>query len=465
MSILDECIHFKTTEEELKSVQEKIDTNLTTFKTNEEIDSFLLSLDLEKDLLKRLIAYMRKFNLIDNFDDLGSKFVKIFKDYEENLYKFLPDVADDPLKMLEGTEHDVVIMNDLPRSFPYFQSFVDDFKIDVEFLEHNYHIIKRILVILYLKDKKKFSYTQGFDRIVFITYTMGLHFTQSLSLSPKFAECIAFVLAEQLIYMTNMESLLTNPSDFYPINLLNYKIYKIRPDIADSLARLYPDHHYTIFFAIKWRLLLFMDDHKPKEVFLILDQFVMRLDDVDRYFFCLALAHIKQAPNDDPASITEQLQDTSHINVLAAIEDANDMYRDPDLYSEDPQDEIEVNRLTELYHPTAPPPVVEEEDEEAPHIKEMITHGVEFLAKGAANIVTSDRVRSLPAKAFHVLGGWASAFAKKSADLFNPFVENATPIPEDENHPDQNNDKKDEQAKDENPKENDDKEGEKDIDF
>ena len=454
MSILDECIHIKTTEDEFKSVQNKIDENLETFKTDDEIESFLKRIDLEKDLLKRILAYMKMFNILDNFQNIGSKFVQIFQNYEENLYKSLPDVAADPLKMLEGTEHDVVIMNDLPRSFPYFKSLVEEYKIDAEFLGNNHHIIKRILVMLYLKDDQKLSYTQGFDRIVFITYTMGLHFTQSLSISPKFAESIAFVLAEKFIYMINMESILTNPSDFYPINLLNYKIYKIRPDVADSLAKLYTDPHYTIYFAIKWRLLLFMDDHKPKEIFLILDQFMIHLDDIDRYFFCLALAHIKQVPNDDPASITEQLQDTSSINVEAAIEDANELYKDPLLYSEDPMDEIEVKKLTELYHPTAPPVVETEEEESGEKLKELLVHGVEFLAKNAVNIVKSEKVRSLPSKAFSVLGGWANAFAKKSADLFNPFVENATPMNddgEDEKHENKENEEnKEEEHKPEN---------------
>ena len=78
---------------------------------------------------------------------------------------------------------------------------------------------------------------------------------------------------------------------------------------------------------------MFADDHKSPDVLLIFDQYLAHLGELEKYFICLCLAHVKQVSYEDPSLIIPNLQNTLTVNVNEAINDANFFFNDSKIFS------------------------------------------------------------------------------------------------------------------------------------
>ena len=419
-------------EEEMLIIK-RINSSASCFGSMNDVQSFLDGKELSKCVEKRLLAYAHVLKIFRRFSGIGEQVVSIIKEYATYVIAKFGD-TNDPLTFIENNESHVIAA-DIPRSLPHFV----DACIELHIKENDYESmsinVKRILAVISLSDKR-LSYTQGFDRWVFHSYALALSFMQAFGFRMEFAESMAFAIARRLISIASINELLEDPEQYYPFKMLDVKLYKVRKDISDELATIYEPDFGCPCFALSWRLLWFADEYKPTEVFLIWDHFLLHVCSIDRYFFCQALAHIKQINSYGDYSLIEALQNPSSLDVIKAINDADLFFSDESMYIESEEDEQERQRRIAIFNRARNNELCrynssnDKNTSKSNEIGKAFVNGFSVFCKataGATIAVSKKTVELFKKKETSELPvslkNYTESFAKNAPQLFNPFTD------------------------------------------
>lgn len=135
------------------------------------------------------------------------------------------------------------------------------------------------------------AYIQGFDRFMWVL--LALAAGAAAALRCALAEAAALGLLERLLARADIAPLLR------PERAVPYFASIDRFVAAESPAaylRLRRGAACAIQYALRWRFVLFADEHAPRDIPALWDNVVARSGDaLERYLRCLAVAHAEQA--------------------------------------------------------------------------------------------------------------------------------------------------------------------------
>ena len=328
-------VYSQSTRDDLEALRDAINASAYNFMSNEEINHFLLENKTEKDGHKRFLAYLFKLQIVDANKNLGNQIITLIQKYENLMYQIFYNNTNGITPGYYQSQEYKLISNEIPRNFNYFRDLCSFLSLSNCLTDEIIYAQKRVLIMESFTEKPNLTYTQGFDRIMFLSYALSLSFMQKYSLPTKYAEPVAYFILKKLLYMINMKEIINNPASF-PLNLIDENLSKVREDVDDELRKQFSDSPISFYYAFKWRLLMFADDHKSPDVLLIFDQYLAHLEALEKYFICLCLAHVKQVTYEDPSLIIPNLQNTMTVNVNQAINDANFFFNDPKIIPKNP---------------------------------------------------------------------------------------------------------------------------------
>lgn len=262
------------------------------FKTRDDVVKFLRDFRPDKKPIKRFFAWLIAFDLIPiNFSNAQKEIHKLIAKYGQQASELLGDNYKQPLEALDPSES-CVIDNDIKRSIFWFNDNCTNLKISEDLYQNAEVILHRILVLISLMDSD-LSYTQGFDRFTMVMYSLALVWVQSCGLPLVFAECITFFGTHKMLQLVDMKSILDNPDQYEGFTILDQYAEQFAPSKYQILSS---SGQSGLVYSIKWRLILFCDDHNLNEVLLIWDQFISRqTDSIDPFYWAaLAFAHLDQ---------------------------------------------------------------------------------------------------------------------------------------------------------------------------
>ncbi|KAH0791760.1 hypothetical protein GPJ56_004254 [Histomonas meleagridis] len=279
------------------AIMDAIDSYDSNITSKELAQDFLLTEDLEKDQTNRLISWLISLNIIKPVK--SEYFVSLYnlvKEYKESYDNHFG--KNNPLDIIPYKQA-LIIKKDLVRSVHTFGNPSQLAGFPQEYLDNAIPTVERILALLSSTDKF-YSYLQGFDRYIFLTYHLVLlfAFTQRsffdlYNCSPEyFSEAITFFIGQKLLRITDIQSILKNNeqainhfTSLEPFIQTNFpNVYRKLTDLSVSPAQ----------FGLGWRIALFSDLHTAKETFLIWDNVIAHVNDFQAYFDDLFISHLEQ---------------------------------------------------------------------------------------------------------------------------------------------------------------------------
>jgi hypothetical protein len=270
-------------------------------------------------------------------DPLPVRVCKLHADYQARIGDVLRG-SPDPLFSLPPNDQRTLKV-DFVRTICWFHDLIDPMK--VAGLPHDETVIRhahRIFNTLYHMDQVQYCYFQGHDRFLFVTYILALLFTRKANLPHDVAESLTFHLLAPIIKLANTDALIRAVEKDPGLMILG-EILSVRA--PDRAARLTESNVHTMNYALRWKLLLFADEHSCAfdDIANIWDAMFLRRKRFDQFFSHLAFEHLIQVvfPS-DPMMITQTIQrwhkwDTQKIlrNAAAAYDAA--LYGRGDLFA------------------------------------------------------------------------------------------------------------------------------------
>ena len=303
-----------TSDEELDI--DRIETLDCDIKNCKDADQFLKQNTLQKNNISRLIAYLFKLGLLKEDNQIGSTINKLKKTYFTLTELYLQDNFDSPLEKIDKSSK-ATILADVKRSLLWFEDACVLLGVENIYQNNASQIVYRILSMIELTNKE-LSYIQGFDRYVFLTYTLALYFVQKSKINIKYAEALSYHMSVKLLLNSRPDILLNDPNSFRAFK----KIDRLINNFLPKTMRILKENEFSSFhFAIRWRLILFCDEHDANGTFLIWD-FLLQYPNVDDFFCELACAHVKQVPIKDSFSAVETIQRFKNWDNTKIIQDA-----------------------------------------------------------------------------------------------------------------------------------------------
>ena len=301
-----------------QDVADKIDLLKTQVTKLDQADDFLSKIDLKKDNISRLFAYLLKLSIIkDGKKTIGEQIVQLNEDYLESAKKLLENNFDSPLSKVQKSSANTITA-DIKRSLFWFEDACKIFGVEKSLTKGADEIAKRILCMIELTDEK-LKYTQGFDRYVFLMYALSLYFVMKADIDKKYAETLSFHLAISLIKLSDPNQILDDPIGYDGFEKIDGLMEKHCPK---TFAILNEAGQSAFHFALRWRLILFCDEHEANATLLIWDALLVHMKKLDEFFTYLACAHAAQVPIKDSFSIVEDIQRYRKWNNTKIIEDA-----------------------------------------------------------------------------------------------------------------------------------------------
>jgi hypothetical protein len=191
---------------------------------------------------------------------------------------------------------------DVPRCIEWFRRLARMVGVDQEYYEHAGEDVFRIFELL--ASEADFSYYQGFDRFVFIPYLVCLQFAAQWGLPCAIAESLTFPMSERLLQIANLPYYVAEES-FAAFGELDSCARYLRPDLYELLDR---GKYTSFYFAHRWRLLWFADEHTAEGILRIWDSILTRYDKLDNFLTTLSFAHIAQIKLTDETRVLEEIQ-------------------------------------------------------------------------------------------------------------------------------------------------------------
>jgi hypothetical protein len=291
--------------------------------TESEATNFLLKLAFDKNNISRLFAWLRLFNLIpEHRTAVPAAVAGLHESYLALVAKELKD-PEAPLEKLKPKDANV-IRADIGRSIRWFHkiaagALADGLPPDATVTLHAYRILTLISLL-----GEDYTYTQGFDRYLFVTYLLGLVFTTAGKLPPAVAESLSYHLTAAILPLPDVNSVLNESDKSKAVNArIDERVAIAAPDLTRQLRGAdLRSYHY----ALRWRLLFFTDEHKWPNIPLIWDAIFARREFVDDIFTELAVAHMAQIPAGPDVSALQRIQQYRDWDVERLLRDATEKY-------------------------------------------------------------------------------------------------------------------------------------------
>jgi predicted PolB exonuclease-like 3'-5' exonuclease len=292
------------TEEQKNDIIDSINTLDTDVRNIDDAKEFLLKIDLEKDSISRLFAYLMTLGIIKGQEGhIGEEIEDLIENYAKQTNELLGNNFETPLKAI-NKNNAAVIKTDIKRSLFWFENSCELLKIDKFYQKNVKEVVHRMLAMLELYNKK-LTYIQGFDRFAFLSYCLSLSLIIKASIPVRYAEAVAFFLSEKLIILANSATILDDPLNYHVFGKIDERLKTIAPETTKVLEK---TNEFAFQYAMRWRLILFCDEHNAKATLLLWDNFVLHREKVDEFFIAAACAHVKQVPVDDCLSMVERIQ-------------------------------------------------------------------------------------------------------------------------------------------------------------
>ena len=287
--------------------------------SKETVVEFLRKNDLRKDNVERLFAWLLNFRIIP-YDSKrwGDSIRSIYNDYQILIRTNLIDEVDNPLMTLTP-ETQAVISADISRIINWFNDMSKILNIPEDAISKAEFHSYRVLAIL--THTKPFNYAQGHDRYFFVTYLLALCFTSKAGLSSDYAEALTYHLAFALIQMGGISKYLDNPKNtqkhFEKLDVLMDELTPKRFGILRDSGQT------SIYFSLRWELLIFSDEYDINDIFYLWDNVILRRRNYEKFLMYLCVAHLIQVPlPQGNEMMISNIQSFRNFAVTKAIEDA-----------------------------------------------------------------------------------------------------------------------------------------------
>lgn len=308
------------------SETDKTEQNSKIIKLFEELDTedktngFLLENSMNKDPAKRFLAYCIKLGVIpQKSTNINDVINKIKPEYFEIAKKLYEDNTISPLDKLPKSDS-ATVKADIKRSYFLFNNYCKHYQVknyEKEY-EKGKEIPYRILVAL-AHSESQLSYTQGYDRYLFIAYTLALKFVEYVGLKTEDAESLAYLLTRKLLVVADFHNVLENPAVYDGFSFLDEKLEKYCPNTFKLLKK----SGFSAFnYSMRWRLLFFSDEHEIDGALLIWDHFLMNMDNIDECFACVGASHVRQVKVTDDFTAVEKIQKFKNWNERKIVSEA-----------------------------------------------------------------------------------------------------------------------------------------------
>ncbi|KAH0786764.1 hypothetical protein GPJ56_009293 [Histomonas meleagridis] len=252
--------------------------------TGQQAKEFCKCYDLQKDQTYRLFSWMIELKLVKpSCDSVASQIINFYNKYKEMVQQ-IPD----PFTLLQFSDQNMLGIR-----------------------------------ILSFSIQNDYSYTQGYDRFLWISLSVSLVFANNFNFPILFAESIAYQLLIKLIQIGNYNDFLNLDSFNEYFDDLSSIISSKAPMISNKLSE---NGVSPFFYALKWRLILFADIHETFDILQLWDNMFLHIDNFELYFKYLCVAHLKQIQSyDEEEDLAEVIQSYKNWNLEDIIDDANEM--------------------------------------------------------------------------------------------------------------------------------------------
>ena len=239
---------------------------------------------------------------------------EIFEEYLKMVKQNFDDKS--PLKVVPKREGQTIKV-DIVRSIKWFYDFSEKQGLTKEQTKNADEHVKRILSLLSILNKE-LSYLQGFDRYVFITFFLGLNFTIKFKLCDKVAEAFSYYLSKKLLMLAKPYLILSDqPLEHFK------ELDKLLEENFPEKFQIFKDIKMTSFtFALRWKLLLFCDEHDVNETMLIWDSIILKQDVFTIYLNNLCVEHFKQVKINEKSPV-ECVQKYKNWDTNEIVKNAN----------------------------------------------------------------------------------------------------------------------------------------------
>ena len=291
-----------------------------SFLDNDFIGTFLTKNDIRKDNIQRFFAWMITFKILPFDSKQWPDLIQnIYNEYQILIKTNLIDEEETPLQTLIP-ETAAVITADITRILTWYKDMALLLNIPINYTHKAEIHAYRVFALL--THTRPFNYAQGHDRYFIISYLLALHFAYKFGLSSEYAEALTFHLAFALIQMGGISRYLDNPRDtekhFQRLDRLMNELTPKRFQLLQETGQT------SIYFALRWELLIFSDEYDDIDDILFLwDNVIARQKKYEKFIMYLCISHLSQVPiphGDD--MMISSVQQFRLFDVVKAVDDA-----------------------------------------------------------------------------------------------------------------------------------------------
>lgn len=306
--------------EAFKSAQERISELLKPFDSMKSVDGFLKDAKLNKDPIKRFLAYLLKLNVISLDSDSNSlQIIDMIPNYFQISKEIFGENYETPLEKINKADK-FTIEGDIKRCYILLVNYCKHFGIsDFKQYPEGKLIPERILAAIAILHPD-LAYLQGYDRFLLISYSLSLKFCEKIGIESIYAEAFAYNLALSLITNADLRKIIENPGTYEGFDILEDKVQKYCPNTYKILSK---GNIPAFTYSMRWRLLFFSDEHEVNGTLLIWDNMLLRMSDLEYYFGCIGAAHVLQVEIKDDFSAVEKIQKFRDWDVVKIVNDAD----------------------------------------------------------------------------------------------------------------------------------------------
>jgi hypothetical protein len=255
---------------------------------------FLQSRDFSKCNVDRFVAWLIILNGIPPDPELWPQTLYyIIRSYRGKLSYYIKRPDDLRIPNCLPSQISDAIKSDVARAITLFSVYAEaigiprDFWVDAELRISRFTIIS-------IFESPQYDYLQGYDRFALISYILAIGFANRLKFSLIEAEAFAIVLFRRVIALSDAHQFLKSDSatrdHFSSIDAF------LRVLAKDVMTTISQTNESSVGFASGWAGLLFSGNHRPLDVLMIWDQFVLHHDYSVLFFKAMAAAHLVQVP-------------------------------------------------------------------------------------------------------------------------------------------------------------------------
>lgn len=288
---------------------------------------WMIQLELLSPVRSKWVSEL--FNLHASYNEIKLKY---FSKFPLNQSKTDYETIENSPFFLLTSQISHSILSDIQVTQAWFDKYLDNVGIQSHYKDDARMKFINVVTAINL-EYPDLSYTQGNDRLIWISYLVSLAFSSSGGLDRSFAEAMSYYLSRSLISRVKVSRYI---SDFPHLSRHYHKLDAFleqeEPELATILEN---EHHSAIHYAMKWELTLFSDEHKDRvhELMYILDQIIARIDNFSQFFRCLCVAYVRQVGldlendrnKDDQRDMIMRLQQKKDWDVARIVDDAVDM--------------------------------------------------------------------------------------------------------------------------------------------